>query len=67
MKASGRSIKEAIYRYGVVDRQGKKVFAYEVSGKGEQVVFDDANLPSLVSLAYLRFVKIDDEIYRNTR
>jgi uncharacterized protein len=31
------------------------------------VVFDDANLPSLVSLAYLGFVSLKDEVYRNTR
>jgi meiotically up-regulated gene 157 (Mug157) protein len=38
-----------------------------VDGKGESVVFDDANLPSLVSLAYLGFVSLKDEVYRNTR
>jgi meiotically up-regulated gene 157 (Mug157) protein len=43
------------------------VFAYEVDGKGTSVLFDDANLPSLVSLSYLRFVDIKDDIYRNTR
>jgi len=31
------------------------------------VVFDDANLPSLVSLSYLGFVTQKDEVYRNTR
>lgn len=67
MKDTGKRIKTAIYAYGVAEKNGKKIFAYEVSGNGETVIFDDANLPSLVSLAYLRFVALDDPIYRNTR
>lgn len=43
------------------------MFAYEVDGNGLSVLFDDANLPSLVSLAYLGFVDLQDEVYRNTR
>lgn len=31
------------------------------------VTFDDANIPSLLSLPYLQFVKLDDPIYKNTR
>ncbi len=67
MKASSKSIREAIYEYGVIEKDGKRVFAYEVNGRGESVVFDDANLPSLVSLAYLGFVSLKDEVYSNTR
>lgn len=67
MKQAGKAIRAAIYRYGLVEREGKKIFAYEVDGSGQSVVFDDANLPSLVSLSYLRFVPPDDEVYKNTR
>lgn len=31
------------------------------------MTFDDANLPSLLSLSYLRFVRPEDPIYQNTR
>lgn len=34
---------------------------------GNYRIYDDSNLPSLLSLSYLQFVKDDDEIYLNTR
>ena len=61
------NIKQAIYKHGVVGRGGKQVFAYEVDGMGNYKVMDDANLPSLLSLSYLKFVDINDELYKNTR
>ena len=67
MKLTSESIRLSIYKYGVVDFNGKTIFAYEVNGKGEAKTFDDANLPSLLSLSYLQFVDSKDEIYRNTR
>lgn len=38
-----------------------------MDGNGKSVIFDDANLPSLVSLAYMGFVDGNDLVYRNTR
>ena len=38
-----------------------------MSGKGESRAFDDANLPSLLSLPYLQFMDAKDELYINTR
>ncbi|KAJ1723935.1 hypothetical protein LPJ53_001744 [Coemansia erecta] len=43
------------------------VYVYETDGYGSQLVMDDANVPSLLSLPYLGFVPKDDPIYRNTR
>ena len=44
------------------------VYAFEVDGYGSCVLGDDANVPSLLALPYLTdVVKIDDEIYQNTR
>jgi meiotically up-regulated gene 157 (Mug157) protein len=51
----------------VVTVGDKKIFAYEVNGKQEFKAFDDGNLPSLLSLPYLQFVKESDPIYVNTR
>ena len=34
MKNIAETIREAIFDYGVVEFKGKKIFAYEVSGKG---------------------------------
>jgi meiotically up-regulated gene 157 (Mug157) protein len=53
------SIRTAIYRHGIVWQGGVQIFAYEV--------YDDSNIPSLMSLPYLGFVDSEDEIYQNTR
>ena len=54
------SIRAAIFQYGVVKQGLRNIFAYEVNGKGEAKTFDDANLPSLLSLSYLEFVEQKD-------
>ncbi|KAK8023802.1 hypothetical protein PG993_011868 [Apiospora rasikravindrae] len=43
------------------------VFAYETNGYGGYYVMDDANVPSLVSLPYLGFLKRDDPNYVKTK
>ena len=44
-----------------------EIYAYEVDGFGNAVFMDDANVPSLMSLAYLGIHKSDDPIYQRTR
>jgi len=44
-----------------------EVYAYEVDGFGNQLMMDDANVPSLLSLPYLGCVKVDDPLYQRTR
>jgi meiotically up-regulated gene 157 (Mug157) protein len=43
------------------------IYAYEIDGFGNTVFMDDANVPSLMSLAYLNPELKSDEIYQNTR
>ena len=43
------------------------IYAYEVDGFGNQLLMDDANVPSLLAMAYLGDVDINDPIYQNTR
>ncbi|MBK8813559.1 MAG: glycoside hydrolase family 125 protein [Acidobacteria bacterium] len=43
------------------------IYAYEIDGFGNRLFMDDANVPSLMSLAYLGAVRRDDPIYRATR
>lgn len=43
------------------------IYAYEVDGFGNKVFMDDANVPSLMSLAYLDPTLVDDSIYQRTR
>ena len=44
-----------------------KIFAYEVDGKGDIILMDDANSPSLLAAPYLGYMDKENEIYRNTR
>jgi meiotically up-regulated gene 157 (Mug157) protein len=44
-----------------------KIYAYEVDGFGNAFMMDDANIPSLLSLAYLGAVPATDPVYKNTR
>ena len=44
-----------------------QVYAYEIDGYGNYYCIDDGNVPSLLSLPYFGAVKLDDEIYQNTR
>lgn len=61
-------IDEGIKEYAVInnERHGK-MFAYETDGKGNFVLMDDANSPSLLAAPYLGYIKADNEIYKNTR
>ena len=44
-----------------------QIYAYEVDGFGNRLYMDDANVPSLMSLAYLDEKNAVDTIYTNTR
>ena len=46
---------------------GKPHYVYEVDGFGSAYFMDDANIPSLLSLPYPRYVEKDDPVYLETR
>ena len=61
-------VEAALYDYAVVTHpKYGRIFAYEVDGFGNFLMMDDANVPSLLSMAYLGDIDVNDEIYRNTR
>lgn len=61
-------VETALKKYAVNDHpKYGKIYAFEVDGFGNQLLMDDANVPSLLSMAYLGDVKIKDPIYQNTR
>lgn len=61
-------IDEGIWEHGVVKHKVYgDVFAFEVDGYGSHIMMDDANLPSLLALPLMGFVKLDNEVYQNTR
>lgn len=61
-------ITHGIYEHGVIEHpKWGKVFAFEVDGYGSRILMDDANIPSLLALPLMGFIKENDEIYINTR
>ena len=58
----------ALKKYAVKDHPDfGKVLAYEVDGFGNQLLMDDANVPSLLGLPYLNAMDATDPLYINTR
>ncbi|MBL1227158.1 glycoside hydrolase family 125 protein [Enterococcus sp. BWR-S5] len=67
-KALKDEIQQGIVQYGMTTNQeGKKIFAYEVDGKGNATVMDDSNVPNLIAAPYLGYISEKDEYYQNTR
>lgn len=61
-------VAQALSRHAVYDHpKYGKIYAYEVDGFGNHLLMDDANVPSLLSMAYLGDVPTDDPVYLNTR
>ncbi|KAI7846176.1 hypothetical protein COHA_000346 [Chlorella ohadii] len=61
-------IKSGIEKYGVVMKGDSKIYAYEVDGRGNSVTdFDDANMPSLVSIPLLGYRDYNPQVYAATR
>ena len=61
-------VEQALKEYAVVEHpEFGKIYAYEVDGFGSKFLMDDANVPSLLAMAYLGDVPADDHIYQNTR
>lgn len=61
-------VESALKEYAVYNHpKYGKIYAFEVDGFGNQLLMDDANVPSLLALAYLDADKINDPIYQNTR
>jgi meiotically up-regulated gene 157 (Mug157) protein len=61
-------VDNAIRKYAIAEHLDfGRIYSYEVDGFGNRAYMDDANVPSLMSLAYLGAHRPDDDIYRNTR
>lgn len=61
-------VEHALKEYATFDhpRYGT-IYAFEVDGFGNQLLMDDANVPSLLGMAYLGDVDVNDPVYQNTR
>ena len=66
--AMADEVSEALNKYAVYPHPVYgNIYAFEVDGFGNYHLMDDSNAPSLLSLAYLCDVPVDDPIYQNTR
>lgn len=67
-RAFADEVQAAIEKYAVVEHLDfGKIYAYEVDGFGNRAHWDDANVPSLMSLAYLGVHQKTDPLYVRTR
>ena len=61
-------VEAALKKHAIVKHpEFGKIYAYEVDGFGNHYLMDDANVPSLLAMAYLGDVDIKDKVYQNTR
>ena len=61
-------IDKGIKDFGIVNHvKYGKIYCCETDGNGNYRLFDDANVPSLLSAPYIGYCSKNDEIYENTR
>ena len=61
-------VETALRKYAIYNHpKYGRIYAFEVDGFGNQLLMDDANVPSLLAMAYLGDVDINDPVYQNTR
>ncbi len=61
-------VESAVRRHGIVNHpKHGRMYAYEVDGFGNSLLMDDAGLPSIISIPYLGYGSIDDDLYQNSR
>jgi len=61
-------VEQALRKYATYEHpEFGTIYAYEVDGFGNRMLMDDANVPSLLGMAYLGDVPSDDPVYANTR
>lgn len=68
MRKLADEIQDGIDKFGKMQNEKfGEILAYEVDGLGNQLFMDDANVPSLLSLAYLEYFDKENPLYLRTR
>ena len=61
-------VQDGIEKYGIVNHpKYGRIYAYDVDGRGNTNLMDDANLPSLLSIPYFGYKDENDAVYKATR
>lgn len=67
-RALADEVEHALKQYAIAEHlHFGKILAYEADGYGNVLYMDDANVPSLMSLAYLGIYDAKDKLYQHTR
>lgn len=67
-KALADEVETALKKYATFNHPTHgTIYAFEVDGYGNQLLMDDANVPSLLAMPYLGDVDVNDPVYQNTR
>lgn len=67
-EAFAEEVDQAIKKHAISEHLNfGEIYAYEIDGFGNKIFMDDANVPSLMSLAYLGAHHPEEAIYQNTR
>ncbi len=67
-KSLEEEVADALNKYATyVHPEYGKIFVYETNGFGSHNLMDDANVPSLLALPYLKFINSGETSYQNTR
>ena len=67
-RALAQQISQAVNSHGKArSKRHGLIYAYEIDGFGNQLLMDDANVPSLLSLPYLGCCAANDPVYLRTR
>lgn len=63
-----KEIKSGIENHAVINHaKYGRMYACETDGCRNYELFDDANIPSLLSIPYIGYAKAEDKVYQNTR
>lgn len=66
--STAHEIDDGIKRYGTITHEKYgDMYAYEVDGRGGQILMDDPNVPSLLGLPYLGYAYAETPKYQATR
>ncbi len=61
-------VEQAVKDYGIAHHKDfGKIYAYECDGKGNYLFMEDAGIPGLITIPYLGYGNMNDEIYQRTR
>ena len=61
-------VEEATLKEGITENAPfGKIYAYECDGLGHYKLMEDAGIPGLITMPYLGYGKLDDEVYKNSR